>query len=199
MGLRTKIRRYRAAKQYPMEIYVPTNKKKPERILQIVSAWEGLEMIIEDILDRFDIGREKCIEFGTEYGYSTVIFSNYFKQVKGIDLFIGDEHSGLKIDHFEETKSSVKQFKNIELIRSDYKDYIKKDSEYYDLAHVDIVHTYKQTYECGLWAAKHSKCCIFHDTESFSEVRNAVFDVAKFTGKKVYNYPYYNGLGIIVG
>lgn len=63
---------------------------------------------------------------------------------------------------------------------------------------MDIIHTYKETYECGLWAVNHSKCCIFHDTESSPEVRKAVYDIAKNTGKKVFNYPHHHGLGIIV-
>jgi hypothetical protein len=198
MGLRTSLRKRLAKIKYPLKTYKPNKKKIPENIIQVSSAWIGLEQIIEDILDRFDIKRDKCIEFGTEYCYSTVVFSNYFKKVKGVDIFIGDVHSGRKVDHFSETLSSVSKFKNIELIKSDYKDYIKKDDEYYDFAHVDIIHAYKETYECGLWAVNHSKCCIFHDTESFPEVRKAVYDIAKHTGKKVYNYPYHHGLGIIV-
>lgn len=198
MGLRTKTRRFISRVKYPMEIYKPLKKEIPKNIIQIDSAWQGLEVVIEDILNRFDIGRDKCIEFGTEYCYSTVVFSGLFKKVIGIDLFIGDEHSGNKKDHYSETSKSISHYGNIELIKSDYKDYIKKDNEQYDFAHVDIVHNYKETFECGLWAVNHSKCCVFHDTESFTEVRKAVFDIAKQTGKKVYNYPYHNGLGIIV-
>ena len=198
MGIRTKTRGFIARKRYPMKIYKPVKKEMPKNILQVNSAWKGLELIVEDILDRFDIGRDKCIEFGTEYCYSTVIFSNFFKKVKGIDLFTGDVHSGYKTGHYFETKKSISKFKNIDLIKVDYKDYIKKDDEQYDFAHVDIVHTYKETYECGLWAVKHSKCCVFHDTENFLEVKKAVFDIAKHTGKEVYNYPYHHGLGIIV-
>ncbi len=181
-----------------MAIYEPVKIQIPENILQVSSAWKGLESIIEDILDRFDIGRDKCIEFGTEYCYSTVAFSNFFKEVKGVDIFIGDKDSGYKKDHYSETKKSIFKFKNIELIKSDYKDYIKQDNSQYDLAHVDIIHSYKDTYECGLWAVKHSKCCIFHDTDSFIKVRKAVVDIAKNTKKRVYNYPYHYGLGIIV-
>ncbi len=201
MGLRTNIKRLIARKlikSYPMVIYEPVKIQTPENILQVTSGWKGLESIIEDILDRFDIGRDKCIEFGTEHCYSTIAFSNFFKEVKGIDLFIGDKDSGIKKDHYSETKKSISKFENIELIKSDYKDYIKQDNNQYDFAHVDIIHSYKDTYECGLWAVKHSKCCIFHDTESFVGVRKAVLDIAKNTGKRVYNYPYHNGLGIIV-
>jgi methyltransferase family protein len=198
MGLRTTTRKFIARKLYPMKIYEPVKKSIPENIIQVNSAWKGLELIIEDILDRFEIGRDKCIEFGTEYCYSTVVLSSYFKKVSGIDLFTGDQHSGHKLDHYSETLSSVAKFKNIELIKSDYRDYIKRDNEQYDFAHVDIIHSYEETYECGLWAVEHSKCCIFHDTESFPAVRKAVYNIAKQTGKEIYNYPYHHGLGIIV-
>ena len=193
-----KVKKIILNKRYPLAVYEPINKKKPEKMIEVISAWQGLEMIIEDILDRFDIKRDSCIEFGVEFGYSTVAFSNYFKQVVGIDLFIGDEHTIHKGDHFDETKKRLSEFENIKLFKSDYRDWIKKDTEQYDFAHVDIVHNYKETFECGLWATQHSKCCIFHDTESFPAVKRAVFDIAKHTNKKVYNFPYHHGLGIIV-
>lgn len=198
MGVIRNINRVAFKILYPIEIYKPVKMEKPAKMLAIRSAWQGLELITEDILDTFHIERNKCIEFGTEFCYSTVILSNFFKHVKGIDLFTGDRHVGFKSDHYESTKRSVSQYKNIELIKSDYRDYIKHDNDQYDLAHIDIIHTYKATYECGLWAAKHSKCAIFHDTISYPAVRKAVFNIAKHTGKKVYNYPFCNGLGIIV-
>ncbi len=186
-------------KRYPLTTYEPVNKNTPAKMIQVPSsAWQGLELIVEDILDHFEVGRDSCIEFGVQFGYSTVVFSNYFKSVKGIDSFIGDKHSRHRADHFDETKKSLIKFENIELFKSNYQDWIKQDDELYDFAHVDIVHKYKETYECGIWAAQHSKCCIFHDTESFPAVRKAVHDIATYTGKKAYNYPYHNGLGIIV-
>ncbi len=194
----SKIKSYFINKLYPLTTYEPIKKNTPETMIQIPTAWKGLELIVEDILDHFDVGRETCIEFGVEFGYSAVVFSNYFKKVKGIDIFIGDEHTTHKGDHFEKTKSSLSEFRNIELFKSNYQDWIKQDQEQYDFAHVDIVHNYKETYECGLWAAQHSKCCIFHDTESFPSVKRAVYDIAKTTGKKGYNYPYHYGLGIVV-
>ncbi|MEI6088733.1 MAG: class I SAM-dependent methyltransferase [Bacteroidota bacterium] len=192
------LKKFIASKLYPLAIYVPQNKTTPEKMIEIPTAWKGLELIIEDILIQFNIGRESCIEFGVEFGYSAVVFSNYFKKVNGIDIFIGDEHTKHKGDHYEQTKKSLEEFKNIELFKSDYQEWIKKDHLQYDFAHVDIVHNYKETYECGFWAAQHSKCCIFHDTESYPSVKRAVYDIAKNTGKKAYNYPYHNGLGIIV-
>ncbi|RDK85491.1 class I SAM-dependent methyltransferase [Marinirhabdus gelatinilytica] len=198
MGLRSKFKKYRLHKRLPMPTYQPKKYSKPENMIEVVTAWAGLEEIVEDILDTFNIGRERCIEFGVEFGYSSVVFSNYFKKVTGVDIFVGDEHTDFKGDHYQETKERLQDFENITLVKADYKDWIKKDDSTYDFSHVDIVHNYAETYECGLWAAQHSTCTIFHDTESFPEVRRAVIDIAKATGKRVYNYPNCNGLGIVV-
>jgi len=196
--LKSKLKKIILQKRFPLIEYKPIKKTIPEKTIQTTTAWKGLELIIEDILDQFNIDRGSCIEFGVEFGFSAVVFSNYFKKVTGVDIFIGDEHTTFKGDHYDITKKSLTEFENIKLFRSDYKDWIKKDNNQYDFAHVDIIHNYKETYECGLWAVKHSQCCIFHDTESYPEVRRAVFDIAKKTGKKAYNYPYHYGLGIIV-
>jgi len=197
-GIKSKLTKIIYKNKFPIQEYKPIKKTIPEKTIQVASAWKGLELIIEDILDQFNIERNSCIEFGVEFGFSAVVFSNYFKKVTGVDIFLGDEHTVFKGDHYADTKKSLSEFENIKLFRSDYKDWIKEENDQYDFAHVDIVHNYKETYECGLWAVKHSKCCIFHDTDSFPEVRRAVFDIAKITGKKAYNYPYHNGLGIIV-
>ncbi|MFA6980675.1 MAG: class I SAM-dependent methyltransferase [Ignavibacteriaceae bacterium] len=198
MSYISKIKKLILNKRYQLTVYEPLKKNIPEIMIDVNSAWKGLELVIEEILDHFDVGRESCIEFGVEFGYSTVVFSNYFKKVKGIDIFLGDEHTIHHGDHYEKTKKSLSEFENIELFKSDYRDWIKRDDEQYDFAHIDIVHNYKETYECGLWAVQHSKCCIFHDTESFLEVKKAVFDIAKNTGKNAYNYPFHYGLGIII-
>jgi hypothetical protein len=182
-----------------LKVYKPKRKVKPPHLIKVTTAWVGLEQIIEDILNRFDIGRENCIEFGVEFGYSSVVFSNYFKQVTGVDTFEGDVHTSNKSEHFEATTQRLSPFPNIKLIKANYKDWIVQDEMMYNFAHVDIVHNYQETFECGLWSAQHSQCTIFHDTESFPEVRRAVKDIAKATGKEVYNYPYNHGLGIIVG
>ncbi len=178
--------------------YKPAVLSTPANLLQVNTAWAGLELIVEDILNRFEIKRERCIEFGVEFGYSSVVFSNYFKNVIGVDTFKGDEHTGLTAEHFEETKNRLANFTNIALHQNDYKDWIKKDNTTYDFAHVDIVHNYAETYECGLWTVQHSTCTIFHDTESFPAVKKAVIDIAAATGKRIYNYPKCYGLGIIV-
>ncbi|TLV03546.1 class I SAM-dependent methyltransferase [Dyadobacter luticola] len=195
MGLRTYFR-----ENFLLDIrpYKPKNLRTPANMLDIVSAWKGLEQIIEDMIEQFGLSRDKCIEFGVEFGYSSVVFSNYFKSVTGIDTFEGDEHTVNKDEHFAETKARLAGYPNIRLVKSDYKDWIKTDNQRYNMAHVDIVHNYEETYECGLWAARHSDCTIFHDTESFPAVRQAVKDIAKSTGQELYNYPLHYGLGILV-
>jgi hypothetical protein len=66
---------------------------RPVPTIDVESAWKGHELVIGDVLDRFDVGRTRCLEFGVEFGYSTVVFSSYFTSVTGVDLFTGDIHT----------------------------------------------------------------------------------------------------------
>jgi hypothetical protein len=168
----------------------------PPNYANVVSAWKGLEQIIPAIIKQFNLPTNKCLEFGVDNGYSSAIFSNYFTTVLGVDYFEGDIHAGVR-NVYEQTKQTLAPFKNITVQKNSYQNFIKDHHEQYDLIHVDIIHNYEHTYACGLWAAEHSKCAIFHDTESFFEVRKAVHDIAKKTGKTFYNYPHHYGLGII--
>jgi hypothetical protein len=195
-ALSQKIRNKLYRKRFIQE-YVPRSLVKPERMIQVTTAWSGLEQIIPDILDRFDVKRTRCLEFGVEFGYSTVAFSNYFDKVLGLDTFEGDAHTTDRSNHFESTRDLLSKYSNIELHRSSYQEWITHVDGHYDFAHVDIIHSYKHTFRCGLWAAQHSDVTIFHDTESFVDVRNAVTDIAKAVGKNAYNYLHHHGLGIV--
>lgn len=181
-----------------IKVYLPKAYETPSKLIHVeMSGWQGLEKIISDIIRQSGIKNDRCLEFGVEYGFSSVAFSNYFKSVVGVDTFEGDIHAGFNGDIFPMVKEKLSLFENIKLIKSDYRDYIRGNEERFDLIHVDIIHTYEATYDCGLWAAQHSDCTIFHDTESFPEVKRAVYDIAKKTGKTFYNYPSCNGLGIV--
>jgi Methyltransferase domain len=182
----------------PVSPYLPAHRSLPTRVLPVVSAWTGIESILSDIISRFDIGTERCLEFGVEYGYSTAALSSFFDSVVGVDIFVGDRHTETFKDLYAETVNRLSVFDNIQLIRSDYRDWIKKDQSNYDLIHVDIIHTFADTFACGLWSAEHSKCVIFHDTESFPAVKQAVIEIARLTGKTFYNFRESNGLGILV-
>jgi len=172
---------------------VDFKKKLPKRLLPEQSAWMGLESILDDLIKRYNVENSLALEFGVEYGYSTIALSNFFTLVVGVDTFEGDTHSGHK-EEYERAKKNCGEYDNIELVKADYKDFIKSDDAWYDIIHIDIVHTYEDTYKCGKWAIQHAPVVIFHDTESFPEVRQAVEDLSK---GKWDNYPKHNGLGII--
>jgi hypothetical protein len=179
--------------------YVPKKIVLPERLIQSKSqAWVGLESILLDIIEFSRIDRNKALEFGVEFGYSSSALANYFKSVKGVDTFVGDPHAGHYGDIYELTKNNLRAFDNVQLIKADYKNFIIQNDETFDLIHVDIIHTYEDTFACGLWSAQHSKCTIFHDTQSFKEVKKAVSDISKQTGKAFYNYRKHHGLGILI-
>ncbi len=181
----------------PLTIYTPAARQAPSRRLDTVSAWEGIENILAELIERFRINTTRCIEFGVEHGFSTVALSCYFGSVLGVDTFQGDIHTANLTDIYDQTRERLAPYDNIKLLRSDYRDFIRTQSGPYGLAHVDIVHTYRDTFDCGLWAVRNSQCAIFHDTESFPEVKQAVLDLARATGKRLYNYEASNGLGIL--
>jgi hypothetical protein len=185
-------------RKVPITGYVPRSRKSPPGMLNVDSAWKGIESILADLIDCFQIQTKRCLEFGVEFGYSTVALANFFDSVTGVDLFAGDKHTVNKNDIYDETATRLAPFKNIHLIRSDYREWIKHDNSSYDLIHVDIVHTYADTFACGLWSARHAQCVIFHDTDSFWAVKKAVVDIARETGKSVYNFRECNGLGILI-
>src|SRR5258708_11826517 len=181
--------------------YHPTRIETPPKLVASESkAWTGLETIIADIIDFSKIKTETALEFGVEFGYSTAVFANYFSKVTGVDIFTGDMHAGHHGDIFQFTKNNLRDFPNIELIKADYKDYIAQNANdsYFDLIHVDIIHTYEDTLKCGLWSAERSSCTLFHDTQSFNEVKKAVAEIARKTKKKYFNYRKCNGLGILI-
>jgi len=187
-----------AKPRIPILPYIPEHRQLPPRVLPVATAWKGIESVLSDLIERFDIGTSHCLEFGVERGYSAAALSSFFDTVTGIDTFQGDQHTGNSEDLYAQTVDRLSDFDNIRLIRNDYRDWITKDNSFYDLIHVDIVHTYTDTLACGLWSAKHSQAVIFHDTESFSAVKQAVIDIARESGKKFYNFKESFGLGILV-
>lgn len=198
-GILAKARRLIDSVRYKEIDYKVQKFTTPQKLVQSQSqAWVGLEKIILDIVGFSGIETKKALEFGVEFGYSTAVFANYFEKVTGVDIFTGDEHAGYHGDIYSSTSQNLSAFSNIELIKADYKDYIKGNDSNFDLIHVDIIHSYEDTYACGLWSAQHSSCTLFHDTQSFPSVKRAVADVATATNKKFYNYRMCNGLGILI-
>ena len=186
------------APKVPVLPYVPEERQLPSRVLALPTAWKGIESILGDLIRHFGIGSHACLEFGVEYGYSTAALSCFFDTVTGVDTFCGDKNTDNKQDIFTDTLARLARFENIHLVRSDYHDWIAQDHRFYDLIHVDIVHTYMDTFTCGLWSANHAQCVLFHDTQSFHAVKQAVTDIARQTGRRFYNFNESFGLGILV-
>jgi hypothetical protein len=187
-----------AKPKIPITQYVPLRRETPSRRLEVPSAWEGIQNILGDIIERFHLRKDACLEFGVEFGFSTVALSSYFDSVVGVDIFCGDIHTVNKQNIYEETVDRLSPYPNIELVRSDYRDFIQNEQRSFSLIHVDIVHTFADTFSCGLWSAQHSQCTIFHDTQSFPQVKQAVVEVARVTGKKFLNFKESYGLGILI-
>jgi hypothetical protein len=178
--------------------YVPERRRPPKVRLNVPSAWKGIEEILEDLIERFHVNTEICLEFGVEFGFSTVALSSFFNHVIGIDTFHGDKNTDNKQDIYQETVQRLSPYKNITLVRSDYRDFARENHGHFGLIHVDIVHTFADTFACGLWSARHSQCTIFHDTQSYPQVRRAVREIARATNKQFFNFKECRGLGILV-
>jgi len=178
--------------------YIPTERDNPKVITNIPTAWGDIPTILKDLILKFNINTKKALEFGVQYGYSTSALANYFEEVIGIDTFTGDIHAGIEDNFFEKTKNNLIEYSNIKLIEASYQEYILNKTEKYDLIHIDIVHTYEDTYKCGEWAVQNSDAVIFHDTESFIDVRRACIDLANKYNFAFYNYRQSHGLGILI-
>lgn len=168
-------------------------------ILNVNSAWTGLEQFMPSIIRQFNIDPKNALEFGVDEGYSLHIFSELFDNVTGVDLFESDFHIGHSQgdEFYQKILTRFSNYDNIKIVRQDFRDYIKNDTSYYDLIHIDIVHFYKETYECAEWALQHSNVVILHDTVSFSDINNVCLDLSLKYGVGYYNIPDHHGLGIL--
>ncbi len=188
--------------------YIPDFYKKPEPLATThASAWGEIPSMLASIIAKFNIQTSVALEFGVEFGYSTTALSYFFNEVIGVDTFEGDFSQNMlgaytvsPRCHFERTSSELSSWKNIFLQKLDYREFIalEKNNKMYDLIHIDIVHDYTNTYNCGEWAVQHSNVVIFHDTLSFPKVHQACEDLAAKYNLEFYNYPMYYGLGILV-
>lgn len=178
--------------------YIPSKRGTPKLIENVPTAWGDIPTILQSLIEEFNIPTKKAIEFGVQYGYSTCALANYFEEVIGIDTFVGDIHAGIEDNFFEKTKNNLKDFTNIKLIEDSYQNYTLNREEKCDLIHIDIVHTYEDTYACGEWAVNNAGVVIFHDTESFFDVRKTCIDLANKYNLKFYNYRPSHGLGILI-
>lgn len=190
--------------------FVPTDFYTPPLLLgdDVPSAWKDIVPGLKYIFDRFKVKRNLALEFGVEWGFSTVALSNFFDRVFGVDTFLGDQHSGTHESWYEDTRKRLEPYKNIRLINKSWQDFtetyeslalLSPSRPPIDFIHVDIEHTYEQTYGCGEWAVQHSPVVAFHDTWSFRPVMKACEDLARENGLQFYDwYEGAAGFGILV-
>lgn len=187
--------------------YIPKIIDYP-KVLDVTSAWGNNPTILRDIITRFNLKQDIALEIGVERGYSTTALANYFKRVIGVDTFDWEFKLDDNKRDVEAVRELLKDWANIELIKSRYEDFIINRNDRYDLIHIDVgydTHCYETTYPAGAWAVRHSDCVLFHDTISFPEVSRACVELSEKYGFTFYNYMQdfglntaHCGLGILV-
>lgn len=167
-------------------------------LLQVPSGWRGLESYLNSIISQLNIKPQLALEFGVDSGYSLKVLSQLFNKTIGVDTFMGDVHIGHNQgDTFYNNILSMFKEAPVEIIRANYKNYIKQDSKVYDLIHIDIVHHYNETFECADWSIQHSNVVLIHDTSTFPEMARVCRDISNKYKIEYFNIPEHNGLGIL--
>jgi hypothetical protein len=167
-------------------------------LLKQPSGWEGLECYMKSIISSLNIKTDVALEFGIDHGYSLTVLSQLFTKTIGVDSFSGDPHIG----HIQDPaffQGILNRFKdrNVDIFKLDYRDFIKNNNNQYDLIHVDIIHHYAETFECGDWSIQHSNVVLVHDTITFPEMHKVCVDIAKKHGVGYSNILPHNGLGVL--
>ncbi len=175
-------------------------KKYSKTLIDVPSAWKGLENYIESIIEECGITPNSALEVGVDNGYSTHILSELFKEVVAVDDFrvgfIGRQTKEQADAQFANVYSTLKD-RNIQLVREDFNTYKDKISDKrFDLIHIDADHSFEATLEQLTWALEHSNLVIAHDTISFPTVMQACEKVIG-NGVEFYNIPNHHGLGVL--
>jgi len=164
--------------------YVPRHYDSPTFVDE-VSTWNANPKILKDIIVRAGIKTDKALEFGVWHGCSISALAYYFKEVTGVDLSV------------QAALGPLKGYRNITLFEKPYEEFIKGNDDRYDLIHIDVVHSYEETYPAGEWAVQHSNCVLFHDT-IINDIRRVCEDLALKYGFIFYNYMVDCQLGILI-
>jgi len=142
---------------------------------EIVSAWKGHRKFAEWLVD--SINPKTIVELGVDYGYSTFVFGNTLQRNKekkniigvitGIDLFMGDEHAGLRnTQDFVLGKIKEYNLSQIVIQHADFTQFSKLWSKPIDILHIDGLHTYeavKQDFTNWSPFVRKNGIILFHD------------------------------------
>ena len=114
-------------------------------ISNIVTAWGGHRTFAEFLVSQYT--DPTIVELGVDLGFSTFVFANALNntngKIFGIDLFLGDEHTGPR-DTYDIVINQINShnLKNIEIIVGDFTEISKKWEKPIDILHIDGLHTY---------------------------------------------------------
>ena len=178
--------------------YYPRSFTPPARLLDVPSAWRGIESALTAIFSDFRTLPGLCLELGVDYGYSTAALSNFFFNTIAVDTFQSDPQTGYRdSDQFERVAGLLADYP-VTLIRMDARQWVAQSAEgRYACCHIDLYHDYDLTYLTAKWAVAHADLVLLHDTEAFAEVKKACADVAEESGYRFYNWSAHFGLGIL--
>src|SRR5271165_1254365 len=150
--------------------YIPHTIIRPGRVLEhplCPSAWAGIESILADLLLKFNVGRHIALEFGCEYGYSAIAFSNFFERVITVDPFGQFTHQLEEM--WKVAERNCAPYGNIQIVRMGWQQFVNAagvaSNQQFDLIHIDAEHNYEECFGNGVWACERSRFVIFHDTE----------------------------------
>lgn len=180
--------------------YIPRERDYPPVVSGQDATWGDISTILKDIIWRFIVPTKVALEFGVATGHSISALSYYFDRVIGVDTFREDitDVNPNRESKLYETLILLKDYNNIQLIQTRFEEFIKETYFHrYNLIHVDLIHNYDMTFDCGAWSLQHCDCVLFHDTMSFPDVMRAVTDLSVKYNCEFYNYPNKNGLGIL--
>jgi predicted O-methyltransferase YrrM len=185
--------------------YTPRSLFRPARLLDVPTAWNGVESVLLDVIQRFRVRQRRALEFGVDYGYSTSALANFFDQVLGVDTFTGDAHAGFREEEmYERVRANFEanHFDNVILCKDSFEQFTTLADFSWDLIHIDIFHEYAPTLAAARWAVAHSHVVLLHDTRAFPDVMRACCDLTAeeiLAGRPLYFYEWdqCHGLGIL--
>ena len=170
-----------------------------DKLTEIESAWTGHRDFAHWLVNKLQ--PKITVELGVDYGYSLfTLAENNPGLVIGVDLFEGDEHTGLR---GADQAAKVEQFavdhgySNVKLIKGSFDNVAKQWNSSIDLLHIDGLHTYAACLnDFKRWApfvSAPNGVVIMHDITSYLDVCRVFVEIAAYKVAFLHS----GGLGII--
>lgn len=136
----------------------------------IISAWTGHRKFAEWLVHNTQ--SDVIVELGVDHGFSSFVFANALKNtngvIYGIDLFIGDAHTGER-NMYDVVMNSITEhnLENIQIVRGEFTTISKIWSKPINILHIDGFHTHeavKNDFDCWSKHVNDDGIILFHDT-----------------------------------